>query len=323
MAEFLDVLRDLDFIVAADAAVHAPPRWQRLGRALFSRPAWACYLALVAATVAVCVTDPRFVPVRGHVFFTHYLLVVELTLFVIQPALMMVHELFHLLAGRRLGLHATIRISRRLYFVGFETVLDGLVVVPRRRRYLPMLAGMLADGLLLCLLTVVAWLLTDPGGDPPLAARLCLAVAFTTIPRISWQFYFFLRTDVYHLIVTVLGCHDLHTTARQLVRNRLWTVLGRPEKLVDPAGWHPRDVAVARWYAPAYLLGYTVMIATMVLITVPVAWRFFSAATRTVLDAGTPPGRFWDAALLLALTLFQLGLAGFLALRDRLRKEAS
>ena len=54
----------------------------------------------------------------------------------------------------------------------------------------------------------------------PVVSGLCLALAFTTLPRMAWQFYLFLRTDIYHLIATATGCVDLDTAARALIANR-------------------------------------------------------------------------------------------------------
>ncbi|MDG6105518.1 hypothetical protein Daura_13780 [Dactylosporangium aurantiacum] len=319
--EFLDTLRELSFVNTGDAGTAAPPRWQRLGAALFSPAAWVCYGALVAAAVAVCVADPRLVPARGHVFFTDYLLVVELTLLFGQLPFVVLHELFHLLAGRRLGLHSSMHLGHRLYFLVAETKLDGLVVVPRRQRYLPILAGVVADVLAACALTVVAWLSRHPDGTLPVAGRACLAIAFMCLLGVLAQLYFFLRTDVYHLVTTVLGCVDLHTTARQLLHNRLWRLLGRTDRLADETRWDPRDAAAARWYAPLYAAGYAAMLAVLVSVALPLAWRFLGTAVAAVTDPAVPAARFWDALLFLAASAGQLVLAAALAVRDRRRNR--
>ena len=314
---------------AATAGDHAEPeapppppvRWQRLGRALFSAPAWLCFAALIAAAVAVCLVDPRFVPRPENVFFVEYLIVVELTIFLGQLPLSLLHELFHVLAGRRLGVRSRVRLAQRLHFVVFETALDGLVLVPRGQRYLPMLAGLLADVVIMAVLTLAAYLMRGPDGDLPLAGGVCLALAFTTLPRIAWQFYFFLRTDVYYLVTTVLECVDLQTTTRELLQNRVNALLGRRGRLVDPDRWHPRDRRVARWYAPLYVAGYAVSIGMLLVVVLPLAWQFFSSALgRVFLDQAVTPTHFWDSALLLTLTVLQLALAGWLALRDVRRR---
>lgn len=299
----------------------APPRWQRLGAALFSPVAWACYAALVAAAVAACVADPRLAPTRGNVFFTDYLLVVELTILFGQLPFVVLHELFHMLAGRRLGLHSSMHLGHRLYFLVAETKLDGLVVVPRRQRYLPILAGVIADVLTASALTVVAWLTRQPDGTIPVAGRACLAVAFMSLLGILAQLYFFLRTDVYHLITTVLGCVDLHATARELLHNRMWRLLGRTDRLADETRWDPRDRAVARWYAPLYAIGYAAMLAVLVFVALPLAWHFLGTAVAAVTDPAVPVARFWDALLFLVASAGQLVLAAALAVRDRRRSR--
>ena len=217
------VLDELQFVRGQDEAVagDAPPvRWQRLGRALFSPVALAAYLSVIVAAVAIAIAQPALAPRPGNVFFASSFVVVELTIVFGQLPLSAIHELAHLLAARRLGLASRIRLSNRFYFVVFETSMDGLVGVPRRQRYLPMLAGIEADIVAMASLTLVAAL--AQGDDGSLVSGVCLALAFSTLPRIVWQFYFFLQTDIYFLAATVLGCIDLHRTSRQ------WLQSGQP-----------------------------------------------------------------------------------------------
>ncbi|RZB17447.1 hypothetical protein StrepF001_22375 [Streptomyces sp. F001] len=331
MAEFLTTLRELGFVRqegdlldnADELGGREAVRWQRLGRALFSPFAWICYIALVAAAVAVCLVDPRMVPHQQNVFFTDYLTVVGLTILFGQIPLTLLHELFHVLAGRRLGIRSGVRLGRRFYFVVFETALDGLVAVPRRKRYLPMLAGLLADVLVIAGLIVVAYVTRYSNDGISMLGGICLALAFTTLPRMVWQFYFFLRTDVYYLISTVLGCVDLQTVTRELLGNRVNALLGRRDRLVDESRWHPRDQRVARWYAPFQVMGYAFAIATLLFVVVPLAWQFFGTALRTIASGGAlPTSRFWDAAAVLGFSLFEPAIAAVLFLRERFRRAA-
>jgi hypothetical protein len=322
IGQFLETLAELDFVRDEEAPADTgarPVRWQRLGCAVFYWPAWVCYLLLVAAAVAACVADPQLMPHWHNVFFSPYLLVVELTLFCGQFPLSFWHEWFHVLAGRRLGLRSSMRIGRRLYMVVFETAIDGLVIMPRGKRYLPMLAGILADLLAMAALTLVAHLTRLPAGTISLTGHICLALVFTSVLRIAWQFYFFLRTDIYYLITTVLGCVDLHTTSTEKLRNRINRFLGRRDRLLDENRWHPRDRQVARWYAPVHASGYLVMFAVLAIAVIPLGWRFLSTAFHTVFTAGVPLDRFIDAAVLLAINFGQLTLALVLLIRERHR----
>jgi hypothetical protein len=116
----------------------------------------------------------------------------------------------------------------------FETALDGLAAVPRRQRYLPMLAGLLADTVNVSLLTIVALLLLGPGDRMTLGSGVCLALAYTTLLRMLWQAYFHLETDLYYVIATVCGCVNLRQTAREMLRNRVNRLLGRAGEAGPP-----------------------------------------------------------------------------------------
>ena len=80
------------------------------------------------------VTSPELLPSYHDLFFTHYMTVLELVTFLGQFPLILLHELAHALAGRRLGLRTRLSIDRRRYYVVFVTEMDGLVTVPRRKR---------------------------------------------------------------------------------------------------------------------------------------------------------------------------------------------
>ncbi len=323
--EFVATLKALRFVGDGDEAPADQPTtvgWQRLGGVLFSPFACAAYVSLVLVAVALGVAHPALLPHRHNVFFSRYLVVIELTVLAGQLPLTVMHELAHVLAARRVGVRSRVRVSQRFYFVVFETILDGLVAVPRAKRYLPILAGMMADVLSVSALTVLAWLIRRPDGTLSVGSGVCLALAFTTLPRLIWQCYFFLRTDIYFLISTALGCVDLHTTTRELLRDFADTVLRRPRP-VDPAGWHPRDHRVARWYAPLVVIGYAVSAATLALVALPLAWDFLGGAVRRVFfGAASSPAQVWDSAGLLALTLLQVVLAGVLAGRERRRTRS-
>lgn len=325
--QFVATLRDLQLVCDEDeqavATGSAEVPWQRLGQALFSAPAWACYFALLVAAIAVCVADSRMLPSAQNVFFSDYLLVVELSILAGQIVLTAVHEAFHVLAGRRLGIRSSVALSRRFYFVVLETNLDGLAVVPRGKRYLPILAGLLADLLAVSALTVTAYLTRGADGEITLVGGLCLALAFTTLPRMAWQCYLFMRTDIYVLICTLTGCNDLDSCARGVLANKVNMLLGRRDRLRDENQWHPTDRRVARWYAPLIVIGYLAMAMLLLLVMLPITWQFLSNAVDRVLGEASATGRFWDSALLLTLTVSQLAVAVALALRDRRRQRTT
>jgi hypothetical protein len=331
--EFVQTLCELGYVRAEDedeagAAVAAEAgaavaagvgvRWGRLGRAVFSWPAAIVWLALVAAAVVAGGLDHNFVPAHRDVFFSRSLVLIELTIVAGQLPLTVIHELAHLLAGRRLGVASRIRVAHRFTVVVFETVLDGLVMVPRRQRYLPLLAGMLADVVVMGVLVDVAWLL-----GPGVAAKFCLALAFTTLPRILWQFFVFLRTDVYYLLATALRCDNLDGAGRDVLRH--WyrrqraRLAGRFDPRLLPAHapqerWAARDWRAGRYFAPLLVVGYAAMVGTLLGIVGPLTLRFVERAIDALRGGGALR---WDAAAVLALNLAQPVAARALAWRAR------
>lgn len=319
VAEFVADLGELGFVRAPGEAVAGPPavRWQRLGRLVFSPVTAVPYVALLAVAVVAMVRSPVLVPTYHNLFYTRYLSIMVVTVFVAQFPLVLLHEAMHALAGRRLGLPSRLSIGRRLYYVVFQTTMDGLVAVPRRRRFLPILAGILTDLAVLAALTLVAAALRRPDGTFGVLGGFLLALAYTTLLRVLWQFWFFLQTDIYYLVVTVLRCVDLHTVARQLLANRVGRLLGRPPRH-DPADWHRRDHAVARWYAVLVVVGYGVSLATLVTNMAPAAWQAFGTALARLAGRGAGAGLL-DSAVFLALSVGELVVAGLLFLRERRR----
>ena len=263
LADFLDTLRDLEFLREEGEpealARSEPPRWHRLGRAAFSPLALLVYAALVGYAIFLSVRDPWLRPHYQNFFFTPSILLVELGVFFGQLPGIWLHETLHALAGRRLGVRSRLRLGNRLHQLVVETHLTGLWSVPRRRRYLPLLAGMLGDLVWYALLIILAAAFADP---------FPRALALGTLLRFAWQFCFYLQTDVYQVLVTALRCVDLHTTAKEYLANRVSRLLGRPPRH-DEDGWHPRDRQVARCYVYLFGVGYLVTIGMLVWIGIP------------------------------------------------------
>ncbi|MEU6388335.1 hypothetical protein [Streptomyces sp. NPDC046939] len=317
--DFLETLADLGFLRTDDTEggpdEEPRVRWQRLGRAVFSWPAFLAYGVLVGVTVAAMVHDPGLRPTYHHVFFTHYVSLIPIVVFAVAIPCIVVHEGFHALAGRRLGLPSTLGLGRRLYYLVAETRLDSLLSVERKKRYLPFCAGMIADILLLCGLTLLSAAL-DGLGFPAWIHKLCLAVAFTCVLRLIWQFLFYLETDIYYVLTTATGCTDLQNATRFRLRTGL-RKLARRKPPVPDTEWSPRDHAVARWYAPLLVTGYGFSLASLLWAGLPTALHFWSTVTGRLSGGDTP---FWDlvdAAGFLALSGLQIGLLVHVTLRDR------
>ena len=321
--DFLAGLNELGFIRThgENSNESGTVRWQRLGFAVFSPLSGVLFVLLMAACGVLLVRDPALRPTYHQFFFTKYLTVLTISLFLIQFPLILIHESAHALAGRRLGLHTRLSLGHRLYFVVFETAMDGLVTVPRRKRFLPMLAGVLADLVLYAIFVIIASL-TLHGGRPTLFGTVALVIAIDTLLRAAWQFYFHLQTDMYYVAVTVFKCTDLQTVARQMLRNRLHRLLGYPRTPADESTWHPRDRAVARWYSWLLLVGNAFSIGILVFVVLPSTFRFIELDGHA-LTGGAGVLRLVDGIVALSLILGQFAVAGCLAWRSRRKRRSS
>lgn len=320
--DVLAALDELGFLRSAGEApvVVGPVRWKRLGVAAFSPPAWIVYGILVAWAALVTVRRPDLIPSYRNMFFTDYYAIVSVVMFAAAVPQLLLHEGFHALAGRRLGLRSRLSVGRRLYFVVLETSMDGLVAVPRAKRYLPILAGMVADLVVVAALTIAADLSRAPGGAFSLGGRVCLAIALAVWLRIAWQFSFYLRTDLYVLISTAVGCVDLDTTSKRLLRNRANRLMGRHDRLIDESSWHPTDRRAARWYSWFIVLGYTVSLATLVFAAAPIVVHFVDGVVERFTGDRTSWQQILDSAVVIGFLVLQLVILGWLVFRDRRRQ---
>ena len=169
-------------------------------------------------------------------------------------ALRGLHELCHWLAARAAGVRASIRVSHRLYLLVFETDLTGLLALPRRRRYWPLLIGMGFDTVVLALVLVLRLGAQAGFWHPaPSLANVLAAITLLQVVGIGMQFFVFMRTDVYAVLATAAGCTSLWSVTLLTLRCRLGFASPGHRAALQEA--HPRDRAVARWYVWLYAAG--------------------------------------------------------------------
>jgi hypothetical protein len=318
MDDFLESMDGLGFIRPPGTQPEAvsPPRFQWLGRMLFSAPAWFVYAALAIAAFVEVAGSRVLRPTASQVYFTSSLATVEIVVMFGQTPLAFLHEAYHVLAGQRIGLRSKLGISNRYTYVVFETRSNGLLGVPRSRRYLPFLAGMLLDVEVICVLDLVAAATRESDGAVSIAGRICLAFSFSVIGRLGWQFLVYLRSDVYYVLATALNCYDLHEASKAIFFNRLRRLFRRTGHLVDENQWTARDRKVGAWYGWCLLLGMLATVFLTAFVSGPILFIYVERAAHG-LAAGAGAWRFWDSLASLFLIVFQFALPALLAWRKR------
>ena len=258
-------------------------------RWLFSRP-----MALAAAScgLGALVLITALPAVRPHaldVFFLPNPAASLAVLTLLTYALAAVHEFAHVLAAAALGVPARLRITRRLYFLTFETNLTGLWALPPRKRVGPLLAGLAFDAV--ALFGVLVLRAAEVGPD-----RFLAALALIELSAIVTQFFVFLRTDIYSVMTAMLGCTNLSETTRLMLRGMLRRL--SPEQEAKLTASRPRDLAVARWYRIVHLAGMALALWFFLAYFVPSTWHLLVWMRQALTTSGPATLQFYEALTL-------------------------
>jgi hypothetical protein len=324
LGDFVETLRDLDFIrpegeAGAQYQVRPSVRWRQLANVVFSAPAMCLYILVVGMAVYLMWRVPALRPAPSKVFFSRSLLVVMGLTTVGQLVGIAVHEGFHVLAGRRLGLASRLSVGRRLYFLVFQTTLVGLLGVPARKRILPFCAGLIADALSASALTGIAEV-GRLAGWPPWPGRVAIGLAYLTLLRMLWQAMIFMETDLCHVLASALACPDLHSMTRSYLRSR-WAARGRrPDLVADTSGWTNRDLRIVRGYAPFVIVGSIAIIGLGAITTVPVVLKLAARIYHGIAGGALSNPWFWDSVIAGVAIVSPFAVVAMLALRDRTRR---
>jgi len=282
-------------------APRARARW------LFTRGGAAFAAACAVAVVAMLVAVPDVRPHALDVFFLRTPAESLAALTVITYLLAGVHELAHVMGAAALGVPARLRITRRLYFLTFETNLTGLWALPPRRRVGPLVAGMAFDAIVLAV--VLALRVAGIGPDALLAA-----IALVELAAIVSQFFVFLRSDVYAVMTALLGCTHLQRTTRLLLRRTFWRLT--PDERGVLAASPARDLAVARWYRFVHVAGLLLATWFFVVLFLPSTWHLLTWMRDSLVSAGPTTWTFYEALVLGVLLLSPRVLTALVAVRD-------
>ncbi|MBB6344188.1 hypothetical protein FHU36_000697 [Nonomuraea muscovyensis] len=307
--------------MAAGTVGHGQIRWiegvsPRMAGRLFGPVAWFCYAAAAVFVVTLMLLNPRlrpswedawFLPSPGLSAFGWLLLVI------VFGAL---HEAWHWLAGRAIGVPAIFRVSYRGIYIVFETDLTQIVAVPRHRRYGVYLAGMAVDIVVLALALGLRTLVPPPFVDDVLAATVLL-LSYTII----WQWAALpLRSDSYALLANALRCHNLYRTTWLTAKARLFRLTDAETAELTAAG--ERDRQVARWFMLLYLAGVAGMAWTFIAVVLPLMASLGRWAATQLGGGAIDSAGFWEAVAVVLYIAVQLSLPPLLALRERRLRHA-
>ncbi|HSX48935.1 MAG TPA: hypothetical protein VLE44_01615 [Candidatus Saccharimonadales bacterium] len=160
-------------------------------------------------------------PKSSDFFWSSYLSLSIFTAFVFTWASTFIHEAAHLLIGRAFGIRGGLRLSNMLNFLVVETSFPDIYSIKKSGRIAIYLSGMVIDMLLILFFYSLIHenghyhFLTD--------AKIGILKQFVLIEWLSilWEFFFYMKTDVYFVIKEILGIENLYTYAKQKIVSKL------------------------------------------------------------------------------------------------------
>lgn len=294
-----------------------PQSWARL----FVHPATLATVAvLIACSVAVAARNPEIVPGWRALVFPQSMGLMVLGLITAALLTTFFHEMAHLTAARARGVSCRLGIGHRLWILVAETDMSGLWTLPRRQRYLPLLAGMLLDAATAAVLLLVFHAAAiDLLVLPQLLLDFLRALWMIYALRIAWQFFFFVRTDVYYVCANAFGCKNLMRDSEDLLRSLALRLLGRPGA-VDQSHIRSGERRAIRAYAVLWLVGRAFALVVLFTVSLPVLFDYVRIVV-TNLRRGPAIGLGpYAESILIAAVSLTTTLAGFVLWLRSLRQ---
>lgn len=292
-------------------------------RRLFGPPAWSLYALATVFVAAVLVARPDFRPSFEQFWWLPDPVLSAITLLLIGLVTAALHEAWHWLAGRAVGVPAIFRVSYRGIFLVFETDVTQIATTPRRRRYGVFLAGMAFDVTLVA--TGLALRLAHRADLIALASwldRLLAAVVALTLIRIAWQWAaLFLRSDGYAVLANALRCHDLYRATWLTTKERLGWLTDTEAAELSKISAHDRRVA--RWFGLGYLAGVIVMAWIMLRYVIPLLVAIVWWVGHNLLHPALATVAFWESVGAVVAVAGPYALIPVLALRERRLRRRS
>jgi putative peptide zinc metalloprotease protein len=245
----------------------------RLAQMVFSLPC-ACIYVVVLICAIFCFTHiPQVRPSLSVFYFPAHLTVSLVLLLILYVPIVLLHESGHMLAAARHGIDSHLGFGTRLWTIVVEADLTGVFSLPRSKRYLPLLAGLLMDAFSVSFLIIlVAYLLKQHAS--PFAIQLMQALLVQTLLIMFWQTNVFLRTDLYYVLGTMLAYPDLDRDARMYLRGIAYRLsLGR-FGLEDRSERGGRSLSIIRSFSILWIAGRIVSLYILIVVALPTLFLY-------------------------------------------------
>lgn len=319
LQDFLDAMRERGFIgvqdeTASDTVSTTPkqryhfadlPRW--VPNLFFGRLTLGVYAIVIGLGIWVVSNHPHLLPTRDSLLFDEFYSVKILAVVALALSAVFIHEMSHLLAGQAVGVPSRMGFSHRLWIVVAETDLTGLWSVPKRKRFLPLVAGMITDLVACSVILLILWQHQELGvlQLPKWSEELLEALCFVYFLQLIWQFMFFVRTDMYYVISNAFDCKNLMGDTETWLKNKVSRLFPRRVQR-KPLDIPARERGVVRAYSVVWVLGRFLALTILVTVTWPVAVGYLMRMISPLQQGGADMVQVLDAFLFAGISITML-----------------
>lgn len=225
-----------------------------------------------------------------------------------------VHELSHMIAAAKYGVRSKYGLGNRLWTIVAETDLTGIMSLPKRLRYFPLLAGMMADILLISLITLlIGYILNFYQG---FGIQILQALILQILSSLVWQFNVFVKTDIYFVLCTYFNYPDLDKDARIYLRRCIYRLTaGRFG--ASGADLYDRHIGVLRLFSVVWLIGRTFSFAILFGVYLPTIIHYIVSAAHSFSSPGESAWVAYDTITFALISLTMTGVGMYTWLRQR------
>ncbi len=164
---------------------------------------------IIFAAISI-IALPRFFPKPNDFFWSNYYSLCILSSFIFTWVAAFMHEVAHLIIARAYKVKGKLRLSHRLNYLVVETYFPNIYSIPKGPRILIYISGMITDMALISILYWITFLHNFP------LVRQFILLEWLSI---LWQFFFFMKTDMYFVIKEFVGIENLYRYANLKIIN--------------------------------------------------------------------------------------------------------
>ncbi|MCX6709542.1 MAG: hypothetical protein NTV63_01135 [Candidatus Woesearchaeota archaeon] len=246
---------------------------------LFSPAAYIIYAAIIISAVYFLIDVPGLLPSYSDYFFINRVAILAPLSFAVGWILVFLHEFAHHISARSINVPASFGITNRLHFLVAVTDVTNVYSVERKKRYRVYLSGLVADLLITSIAVIFMWLAVRGILTIPLLLfRFLKFLVLLEFLGIIWQFYFYLKTDIYYVFENLFKVNNLNRKTSLFIRELFSRFSIRKHHHFRIAHQSRFERNVVHAYSVFFFIGIGASIAALLFYELPIALTLIASS---------------------------------------------